>query len=208
MKNGLELNKLAAAVLVAGLIGMVAGKMADGLYRPDLELKTRGFSVDVVETPAPGAAPAEPPKIGKLMAAANVENGKNIAKKCATCHDFEKGGPNKVGPNLWGVLGGPKCHKSDFAYSEGMTSAKEKGGWTYDSIFAFLHNPKAFVPGTKMAFAGLSKPEEVADLVAYLRTQSDNPPALPPVEKDEPKAADTPTASPTDKKAPAAKAAH
>lgn len=182
MKN-LEGNKIAAAILVAGLIALASGKIADFLYNSggeEAEAK-RGFKVEVAEDSgaSAGAAPKEDEKIDipALMAAANADNGANIFKKCGACHNADKGGANKVGPNLYGVLGSPKGHHADYAYSDAM---KAKGGsWGYEEIFAFLKKPGAYVTGTKMTFAGLGKPSEIADVVAYLRKQNDNPPALP-----------------------------
>lgn len=179
----LELNKIAASILLAGLIAMVTGKIADGLYHPELEPKTRGFQVEVVEeapAQAAGSAPIEIP-LGKLMAAANIEAGKESEKKCAACHTFEKGGANKVGPNNWGVLGSKIAHKGDFSYSQAMAS--HGGNWDYESLYKFLYNPKGFIPGTKMAFAGIKKPEELANIMAYINSMSDSKLAPPPADK-------------------------
>ena len=132
------------------------------------------------EQPAEGAkpeaaAPAEP--IEKLLASASVEKGETSAKKCIACHTFTKGGPNRVGPNLWGIVGRPKGSEAGFAYSDAI---KKKGGnWTIDDLSAFLTNPRAFAPGTKMTFVGLSKGSERADVIAYLNTLADNPAPLP-----------------------------
>nr|CAH7762756.1 unnamed protein product [Callosobruchus chinensis] len=112
------------------------------------------------------------------MQNASFEKGKSAAKKCIACHSFEKGGMNKVGPNLWNVVGNKKAHLgSSFNYSKALL---EKGGkWEYEELFAFLKNPKAYIKGTRMAFAGISNPQEIADLVSYLRSMSDSPVALP-----------------------------
>jgi cytochrome c len=101
-----------------------------------------------------------------------------IAKQCMACHNFAKGGPNMVGPNLWGVLGGPHAHKKDYSYSDAMKNFK--GTWDYESVNKFIHKPQEFVPGTKMGFAGLKKVQDRADVIAWLRLQSDNPIPLPP----------------------------
>jgi cytochrome c len=183
--NGFELNKIAAAVLLAGVIAMIVGNITDLIYMPhNIDTKVRGYSVPVTEqsgtSSAPAAAPA-PVNIGELMANADPSRGQNDIRKCAVCHDFTKGGPNKVGPNLWNVLGGPKAHRKDYTYSQALAS---KGGtWTYEDIYHFLNGPRTFIPGTKMNFPGFSKPQDVADVIAYLRNQSDSPIPLPPVEK-------------------------
>ena len=177
--SGFELNKIAGAVLLAGLIAMVVGTIADALYHPELSPEKRGFQI-VVED---GATPAtEKPKeevidIAALINSADVGAGKKLSKKCTACHSFDKGGANKVGPALWGVLGRAKGAGNGYNYSDAIMA---KGGdWDYDALFAFLQKPKAFVPGTKMAFAGIKKPKDVASLILFMRDQNDAPIALP-----------------------------
>ena len=170
--SGLELNKIAGAILLASLIAMVVGVAANILYKPDLKPKERGYSVAVTEdTSAEAAAPAEVKfDVAALMKAANAELGKEITKKCISCHSFEKGGPNKVGPNLWGIVGSEKAKVDGYKFSSAMIAAG--GVWDEESIFTFLHKPSKFIPGTKMSFPGLSKPEDIANVVAYLKTLS------------------------------------
>lgn len=113
--------------------------------------------------------------LAALIGAADPEQGKQIARKCLACHSFEPGGPNKVGPNLAGVVGADIASK-DYAYSDALKS--KEGTWTYQNLDAFLAAPKGWAPGTKMAFPGLKKPEERAAVIAYLRSLTDNPPPL------------------------------
>ena len=171
--SGFELNKIAGAVLLAALIAAVVVNVVDILYKPNLSPK-RGFEVAIVDggadaTAAP--APEEKVDIAALMKAASAANGENIAKKCLACHSFEKGGPNKVGPNLWNVAGKDKIAHPDYKYSDAM---KAKGGiWDDESLYHFLNKPSKFIPGTKMSFAGISKPQEIVDVIAFLKLHRD-----------------------------------
>jgi cytochrome c len=139
-----------------------------------------GYEVAVVEQPAAGAAqaaaqPEEP--IETLLAKADPQKGANSAKKCLVCHTFEKGGPNKVGPDLWGVVGRKRGGHEGFAYSTAMKA--KPGEWTFEELNKFLADPRGYIPGTSMAFLGLSKPSERADVITYLNTLADNPKPLP-----------------------------
>ncbi|MFM9844341.1 MAG: c-type cytochrome [Dongiaceae bacterium] len=124
------------------------------------------------------AAPAGGGDLAALLAAADPAQGQTVAKKCAACHNFEKGGPNKVGPNLWAIVGAKHAHKEDYAYSEIIKSMADKE-WSYAELDAFLAAPKTYAPGTKMTFVGIKKPEDRAALIAYLRSLSDSPKPLP-----------------------------
>lgn len=174
MKN-LEFNKIAAAILTAGLIAMLAGTFADMFYHPH-EAKTRGYAIEGLT----GNSAAEEPEafnLAKLLAQADAEKGKKVSKKCISCHSFEQDGEHKVGPNLWAILGGGKAKKSGFAYSNAFTALE--GSWDVDGMYAFLNNPKAYVKGTKMSFAGLKKPQQVADMIAYMKQQGSGNVAFP-----------------------------
>jgi cytochrome c len=133
----------------------------------------------VQEQPASGApaAPAPEVPIEQLLASADPTRGANIAKQCQTCHTLDKGGPNRTGPNLWGVVGRPRASEPGFNYSAAM---KAKGGtWTIDELNAFLTSPRGYIPGTAMTFTGLPRGPQRADVIAYLNTLSDNPKPLP-----------------------------
>lgn len=176
-----ELTKLAGAVLVAAMVTQIIDMVGNAVYGPE-ELE-KSVYVATTETEAAAAAPAEgqaEPSLAALLAAAEVDRGRRIAKKCAACHDLTKGGPNKIGPNLWGMVGAPKAHREAFAYSTALSGLG--GTWTYDELFRFLENPKAYAPKNKMVFPGVKKPADRADLIAYLRSLSDSPPPLPAVE--------------------------
>lgn len=179
--NSFELNKIAGGVLLCLLVIMGIGQFGNALVRPKT-LAEPAYKIEVAEeAPKPGAAApaaAEPEQpVGPLLASASVDAGKKAAAKCTSCHAFEKGGASKVGPPLWDVVGSAKGHTAGFAYSEGLK--KTPGDWSYESLYAFIGNPKAYAPGTKMAFAGIKSAKERADLIVYLRSLSDSPKPLP-----------------------------
>jgi cytochrome c len=121
-----------------------------------------------------------------LLAKASVEKGQATAKQCQACHTFEKGGPNRVGPNLWGVINRPKASEAGFNYSAPM---KAKGGnWSFDELNKFLANPRGYIPGTAMAYAGLSRDAQRADVIEYLRTLADSPVPVPKTAESAPAA--------------------
>jgi cytochrome c len=178
-----EWNKVIGAVLGTLLFIMVI-KIATGAIFEKPELAKPGYVVAGVAatetTSAPAAAPAEEPlpDFGTVLASADAAKGQDISHRCEQCHDLSKGGPNKIGPNLYGVVGRARASHPGFDYSAAM---KAKGGnWTFDELFRFLKSPQAYIPGTKMTFAGLRSEQDRVDLIAYLRTLSDSPVAIPP----------------------------
>lgn len=180
--DSFELNKVAGAVLFCVLIILGVNNLGDNLVKPK-KLAENAYHVDVPDAPEPGkgtatVAVSEPDKpIAELLATADLKKGEASFKKCATCHTSEKGGANKIGPNLWDIVEGNRARTAGFAYSTGMQA--KGGSWSYEDIYTFTKNPKAFVPGTKMSFAGIKKAEERADIIAYLRSLSDSPKPLP-----------------------------
>ncbi|MCE9507899.1 MAG: cytochrome c family protein [Alphaproteobacteria bacterium] len=167
----METNKIIAAFLVAGIIAMLAGFIAHKTIQPET-LAENAYKIEAIAPAAAGAAPAvaaaaEP--IKDLLAKADAAQGEKVSKVCSSCHTFGKGEPNRVGPNLAGIVGKARGSAAGFAYSDAM---KAKGGsWDADSLNEFLWSPKAFVPGTKMGFAGLKKPEDRAALIKWLQSQ-------------------------------------
>lgn len=199
--DSFELNKIVGAVLFTLLVVMSLGIFAGEIYAPAVPEKP-GFIIEVAEETTGGggaaAAPQDPP-IATLLASADVAAGENSAKKCAACHNFVEGAGTKVGPDLYNVIDRVIGSAEGFKYSGVMTTAHDEGKkWTYDHLYHFLKSPKADMPGTAMGFAGISKSQERANLIAYLRTLSHSPVPLP-----EPEAAASEEAAPAET-APAA----
>ena len=118
------------------------------------------------------------PDFASAIPAADAAAGKEVAQRCEQCHDMSKGGPNKIGPNLYGIIGRARASHAGFSYSAAMTG---KGGtWTYEELFRFLHSPARYIPGTKMTFIGLPRAQDRLNLLAFMRSWADSPPPLPP----------------------------
>ena len=179
--NSFELNKILGAIL-GTCLGVVALNIAAGaIFAPGVPAKP-GYDIPVPQKEGAGAGKEQPKQeqpqvdLPALLAKADVSRGQMDAQKCAVCHTFDKGGKPLVGPNLWGVVGRPRASQAGFNYSQAM---KDKGGtWTVPELFQFIANPKAFIPGTAMTFAGIPRASERADVIAYLNSLSDNPTPL------------------------------
>ena len=177
--DNLEFNKASAAVLVAGIVFMVSGVIAGMVVKPQA-LHHSVLKIDTGAGAAPAAAAKEEPlaPIAPLMASADPAAGEALAKRqCASCHSFNDGGKNGVGPNLYGVLGRAHGGMAGFNYSAAIKGKAEP--WSYEELNAFLKKPAAYAAGTRMAFAGLNNEKQRADVIAYLRSLSAAPIPLP-----------------------------
>ena len=186
----LKINKFIAGFALAGIIALFAGFSADAVYSPEKEAK-RGYQVEVAQkadtiadlrsiikgveiatASAPKAAAPAEVDIDAILATGDAIKGAKIAKKkCASCHTFDKGAKNKIGPNLFGAVGKGKAQNDSFKYSKAIK--KFGGDWDNESLYKFLHKPKKFMKGTKMSFAGLKKDKDLADVISYLKQQSE-----------------------------------
>ncbi len=178
--SGFELNKVFAAILCAGITIMLTGFIADQIIASE-DLKQNAVAIEgadaEVHAASASAKPKSPDPIMALLASADTQRGAKLSKACAACHSFNSGGPTKLGPNIWNIVGSPKGEVSGFAYSKGLKAIG--GKWDYDSLNKFLAKPKKFIPGTKMNFPGMKKAQDRAAMIAWLRTKSSAPAPLP-----------------------------
>ena len=180
--SGLEVNKILAAIIMAVLIVFLISNIGDYLVNPNKDSNTKtAYNVESTESTTTeenkDTSEIEIESILTLLASASLEKGEKTYKKCGSCHSYTKDGKNKVGPNLWNIVNRPKANVDGFAYSKAL--AEYGGEWTYEELAEFLYKPKKFVKGTKMNFAGLKKVQDRANIVLFLREQSENPVPLP-----------------------------
>jgi cytochrome c len=200
--DSFELNKILGAILGTLLFVMGLGFVAEAVYAPH----SSGPGYDL-PAPAEEAAPNGPATpvavadIGTLLAKADPKAGEAAAKKCTSCHDFTEGGPNKIGPNLYGVVGRPIASHPGFAYSADLQKLSSDS-WTYDKLNDWLIAPKAMAAGTKMGFAGDKDDADRANIIAYLSTLSHTPVPFPPPAAAS--SAEPASAAPASSEAPAA----
>lgn len=169
-------NTIAGWVLFAGIVALGSSIVAGEYFHSERPEKM-GYPIAGVQEAGEGAAAAEQP-IEFYLASADPAKGQQVFNKCMACHNADKGGANQMGPNLWGVIGaGIGEDRGGFAFSDALS--KKGGTWNWDNISQWLTSPKAFAPGTKMTFAGLSNPQDRANVIAFLNSHSDSPLPLP-----------------------------
>ncbi len=177
--HSLEGNKIVAAVLTAGVTLGLSGVVASLLVRPHMPHEAHiaiAGAEGGAHAPSAPAAPALEP-ITPLLANADVAKGQALAQRqCGSCHTFTEGGRAGVGPNLFGIVGGPHAHAEGFNYSPAMRGMHDKP-WTYEDLNAWIASPRTYAPGNRMSFGGLSNTQQRADVIAFLRSISPNAPA-------------------------------
>jgi cytochrome c len=175
--NSFELNKILGAILGTCLITLALNIAAGAIFSPEKPAKP-GYAVAIKESEGGEKKTEEAAKpLPVRLASASAEKGQSTAKQCQACHTFEKGGPNRVGPNLYGIVGEARGRGRGFNFSAAM---KAKGGkWTFDELDKFLTDPRGYVPGTAMTFAGLKNDQQRADVIDFLNKQSEHPLPLP-----------------------------
>ncbi len=169
-------NNVLGAILVSLWLLWGVNALGDLLIPKVEAAKSEGTEM-AAATAGPKGEPEAVEPLPVRLVSADVEKGMVVAKKCVSCHSFEKGQANKVGPNLYDTYAGPRAHAAGFAYSEALK--KKDGTWTAEDLDAFLTKPATYLPGTKMAFAGLSSGKERAAVIKYLQSLSDAPKPLP-----------------------------
>ncbi len=178
--DSFEINKIIAAVLLIALLVIGIGKISDIAFQVDKPEKS-AYKVDIQENSQILSSTAEKIEekvdISALLALGDVSHGEKVFKKCSACHLVNKGGENKIGPALYGVIGRKVASKQDYKYSKAM-AAYDKD-WTFEEMNGYLKKPQSYIKGTKMAFAGLRKEKDRASVILYLNQNSDNPLPLP-----------------------------
>lgn len=181
--DSFEFNKVIGALLATVFVVFSVGIVSDAMFAAPVP-ENPGYAIEAAEVEGgmdAGAEPAALQPIGPLLASADVAAGEAVFRRCAACHTVESGGANKVGPNLWNTVNRPIASHEGFSYSASMQEFSQGGSvvWDYEHLSNFLLDPRGYIRGTAMSFAGLKKPEDRANVISYLRTLSDSLAPLP-----------------------------
>tara|TARA_B110000014_G_C20071014_1_gene558573 strand:- start:369 stop:917 length:549 start_codon:yes stop_codon:yes gene_type:complete len=178
-----EINKIIAAIILALVVIFLINKIGNYTINPKV-LEEQAYKVEIPETKISSEISTNESKttsdiepVSNFLINASLEKGSKLANKCASCHNFKEGEPNKIGPNLFDIINKEIGKTSGYAYSKAMSNFG--GKWTYENLATFLYKPKDYMSGTKMNFAGLKKVQDRADIVLWLRNNSDKPATLP-----------------------------
>ena len=178
--DSFEFNKIAAAVLVTALLFIGIKELGNFIYHVDKPKKSaykvEGVSENSVGIKKEVKVEEKLASIKPLLASASIDDGAKVFKKCAACHSIDKGGANKIGPALWGVVNRKIGGVQGFKYSSAM--AKYGKNWSFEELNGFLHKPMKYMKGTKMGFIGLKKDKDRANVIAYMNSKSDAPAPL------------------------------
>ncbi len=177
-----EINKIFAAILLAVILFVAIGFVSNFIINIEQKEQVNAYKIEIPENDSTELATniidsADIEPISDLLKTASFEKGEKVFKKCATCHSYDKNGSSKVGPNLWDIINKSKASIEGYSYSDALNEFG--GAWNYEELALFLYKPKDYIPGTKMNFAGLKKVQDRANVIFWLREQSDNPADLP-----------------------------
>jgi len=181
--SGLEVNKILASIFVAVIVVSLISILGEAIINEKNNQQVENaYFIDISEMEANNLVTNTQneelsEQISMFLTSASFEKGEKLFKKCSACHSYEKGGVNKVGPNLWNIINRPKATVQGFTYSKVL--AESRGSWGYEELSQFLYKPKEYLKGTKMNFSGLKKAQDRADLLLFLREQADSPADLP-----------------------------
>ena len=168
-------NTINGWVLFAGIVALGASIVTGEIFHSERPEKM-GYPIEGVAAEGEGGEAEQP--IAFYLASADAAKGEAAFKKCAACHNADPGGANALGPALFGTMGKPLAAHPGFAYSDALKGVG--GTWDWDKMSAWLANPKKFAPGTKMTFAGLSNPQDRADLMLWLNGKGGSLTVPPP----------------------------